>query len=67
VTLAEQQSVSIKLYDAVGQLVSTVCDEVMTAGSHTIDFNGAALPSGVYFYALQTDNKQLSGQIVKLH
>jgi len=67
VVIPEQALVNIKLYDAAGQLVSTVCDEVMTAGSHTIEYDGAALPSGVYFYTLQTNQEQLSGQIVKLH
>jgi hypothetical protein len=67
VTLPEQALVNIKLYDAAGQLVSTVCDEVLTAGAHTINYDGKALPSGVYFYTLKTDNEQLTGQIVKLH
>jgi hypothetical protein len=67
VTLPEQALVNIKLYDAAGQLVTTVCDEVMTAGAHTIAYDGAALASGVYFYTLQTNNEQLSGQLVKLH
>lgn len=66
-TLPEQALVNIKLYDAAGQLVATVCDEVMTAGAHTVSFDGKALASGVYFYALKTDKKQLTGQIVKLH
>lgn len=67
VVIPEQARVNIKLYDAAGQLVGTVCDEVLTAGSHTIEYNGAALPSGVYFYTLRTNNEQLSGQLVKLH
>jgi hypothetical protein len=66
-TLPNAAPVGIAIYDAAGQLVSTVCDEIMPAGSHTVSFDGKALPSGVYFYSLQTDNEQLTGQIVKLH
>lgn len=66
VVMPEQALVNIKLYNAAGQHVATVCDEVLGAGAHTLDYDGTALASGVYFYTLKTGKEQLSGQLVKL-
>ena len=45
--------VSLKVYDVLGREVKTLVNEHQTAGSRSITFNAAALPSGVYFYRLQ--------------
>ncbi len=36
------------VYNAAGQWVASLLDEVMPAGSHTLNFNAEDLPSGVY-------------------
>lgn len=46
--------VSLKIYDALGNEVSTLINEKQMAGSYSTDFNASALPSGVYFYKLET-------------
>jgi hypothetical protein len=40
----------LKVYDVLGREVKTLVDEARTAGSYTVQFNGASLASGVYFY-----------------
>ncbi len=56
--------VSLKLYDVLGREVATLINnEALEGGSHQIVFDGANLPSGVYFYRLQagefSDTKKL--------
>jgi photosystem II stability/assembly factor-like uncharacterized protein len=48
--------VSIKIYDALGNEVKTLVNEKQNAGSYSVDFNAASLPSGIYFYKLVTEN-----------
>lgn len=54
--LVESGHVTLKVYNPVGQEVASMIDESMSPGSHTIMFNGAQLPSGMYFYRLQVNN-----------
>lgn len=46
--------VQIKIYDVFGSLVKTLIKETLSAGTHTYEFNGSNLASGVYFYTLTT-------------
>jgi hypothetical protein len=45
--------VTLKIYNIIGQEVSTLVNEVKSAGNYNVDFNGANLSSGVYFYAIK--------------
>ena len=44
--------VTLKVYDVLGREVRTLVNEREGAGDHSITFNAADLPSGVYFYRL---------------
>jgi len=48
--------VSLKVYDMLGRVVSTVVNEHQTAGTYTVSLNmaGQGFSSGVYFYRLET-------------
>jgi flagellar hook assembly protein FlgD len=46
--------VKISVYNQLGQLVKTITDRVYPAGSNEILFNGENLPSGVYFYRIES-------------
>jgi hypothetical protein len=60
----KQGFVTLKVYDVLGREVSTLVNEVQEPGSYSVDFNGASLTSGVYFYRLEsngyTDIKKMS-------
>jgi photosystem II stability/assembly factor-like uncharacterized protein len=45
----------LSVHDITGKEVRTLVNEKLTAGSYSYDFNASELPSGVYFYQLQTD------------
>ncbi len=55
--------VVLKIYDVLGREVETLVSQRQTAGSHFITFNASYLPSGVYFYRLESgtyhDTKKL--------
>jgi hypothetical protein len=46
--------VSIKIYNALGEMISELVNKNYIAGNYEIDFNGSAgLASGVYFYRME--------------
>ncbi|MCX6162282.1 MAG: T9SS type A sorting domain-containing protein, partial [Ignavibacteriae bacterium] len=47
--------VSLIIYDALGREVETLVNEVKSAGSYSVEFNGANLSGGVYFCRMQSD------------
>lgn len=47
--------VSIKVYDVMGKEVSELVNEKQTTGSYEVTFDGTNLPSGVYYYRLETE------------
>jgi hypothetical protein len=51
--LSAVSHVSLKIYDVLGREVETLVNERQTAGSHSVAFNAASLPSGVYLYRIQ--------------
>ncbi len=55
-SLANNEFVSLKIYDVLGKEISTLISEEMNAGTYTVNWNASALPSGVYFYRLQAKN-----------
>ncbi|MDZ4711450.1 MAG: T9SS type A sorting domain-containing protein [bacterium] len=52
--LASNQFVSLKIYDVTGKETAILVNQKQTAGTYAVDFNGVGLPSGVYFYRLET-------------
>jgi hypothetical protein len=50
--LPKQSQVLLKVYNMLGQEVTTLVDETMEAGSHRVVFDASSIASGVYFYRL---------------
>jgi hypothetical protein len=46
--------VTLKVYDVLGKEVATLVNEYLTPGTYRTTWNAAGLPSGVYFYRLQS-------------
>jgi hypothetical protein len=51
--IPEISFVTIKIYDVLGNEISTIVNEEKPAGNHNVDFTASSLPSGIYFYRLQ--------------
>ena len=57
--LPAQDKVSISVYDITGRRVAVlVRNETMSAGRHTLSFDGSRLASGVYLYRMQLGTGQ---------
>ncbi len=56
-TLKNSTSVKITVYDRLGREVVVLVDESQSEGEHSVTFNAASLPSGVYFYRIKTPEK----------
>ena len=55
----------MKVYDVLGREVATLVHaERISAGDHEVSFNAERLPSGMYFYRLQTDGYVETKQMV---
>ncbi len=53
-TLAASDQVILSVYDVLGRRVQTIVDGQQAAGTYTFDFDGSALPNGVYLLRLET-------------
>ncbi len=51
--IPEISFVTIKIYDVLGNEVTTLVNEELAAGNHEVVFDEARLSSGVYFYQLK--------------
>ncbi|MCW8824249.1 MAG: T9SS type A sorting domain-containing protein [Ignavibacteriaceae bacterium] len=49
----QSQLVTLKIYDVLGNEISTLVNEEKAAGNYEVDFIADGLPSGIYFYKLQ--------------
>lgn len=52
-SIPTQSKVVIKVYDILGNEITTLMDEEKSVGTYEITWNAASLPSGVYFYQLK--------------
>ncbi|HEY6438270.1 MAG TPA: T9SS type A sorting domain-containing protein, partial [Ignavibacteriaceae bacterium] len=48
--------VTLKIYDVLGNEITTLVNEEKPAGEYEIEFSGNELPSGIYFYTLTSGN-----------
>jgi len=54
--IAEVGFVSLKVYDTLGNEVATLVNEQKSSGEYQMEFSAIELPSGIYFYRLNTSN-----------
>ncbi len=54
--IPELSFVTIKVFDVLGNEIVTLLNEEKPVGSYEVEFDGKGLPSGIYFYQLQSGN-----------
>jgi Zn-dependent metalloprotease len=69
--LAKSTNVSLKVYDILGNEITTLVDGFQNAGLHSITFNPAAsggkhLTSGIYFYQLKAGSYMQTRKMILL-
>ena len=65
-SLPEKMNVKLTVYDLMGREVAQLVSGITEAGTHSVEFNGAGLSSGVYFYTLKANNLSLTHKFVLL-
>jgi len=53
-SLPTASEIQLEVYNSLGTLVKTIASGSFPAGNHSLSFNAGSLPSGVYFYRLNT-------------
>lgn len=64
--LPHNGQVTLKVFNILGQLVRTLVNEVETAGTHNVQFNGSNLASGIYMYKLESSSMSSVSRMVML-
>jgi hypothetical protein len=55
-SVPQSSFVTLKVYDVLGNEVSTLVNETKEAGKYSVSFDAAGLSNGVYFYSINSDN-----------
>ncbi len=55
-SIPEDGLVTLKIYNAIGQEITTLINEIKQIGNYYLQFDASLLPSGVYFYQLNAGN-----------
>ena len=58
--------VNLKVFNILGNEITTLLSEQLLAGEHTVPFNAAGLSSGIYFYSLTVNNFTKTKEMVLL-
>jgi hypothetical protein len=53
--IPEKSVVTLKLFNSLGEEVSTLVNEEKSAGNYKVELEAGYLPSGIYFYRLQVN------------
>jgi hypothetical protein len=65
-TIAEKEYVQLNVYNTIGQKVATLVNHEQTPNTYHVEFNAINLPSGVYFYKLVTNTRELTRKMMLL-
>lgn len=55
-SVIENLFVTLKVYDILGNEISTLVNERRSAGNHSVEWDASGYPSGVYYYKIQSGN-----------
>jgi hypothetical protein len=65
-SVSEHVFVSLKVYNAIGQEVAVLVNEMKSPGNYQVKFDAGNLPDGVYFYTLKNDYTSLTKKMILL-
>ncbi|MCF8261117.1 MAG: family 16 glycosylhydrolase [Melioribacteraceae bacterium] len=63
---ANNKSVSLKVYDMLGNVVATLVDEEKSQGIYQVDFDASSISSGIYYYTLRVGEFAESKKMILL-
>jgi endoglucanase len=63
----QHEHIQLRILNSLGQEVEVLIDKTLSAGSHSITFDGKKLAAGSYYYQLKLENgQQKSGLLTRL-
>jgi len=62
--LSSEVNVQLSIYNSKGELVKTLVNGTQKAGSHSLEFDGSNLNSGIYFYKLTTPTSSITQKML---
>ena len=65
-TIPKDTHVTLKIYDVLGREVETLVNENEQVGRYRVNFDGARLASGVYFYRLAAGSHVITKKMLLL-
>ena len=65
-TLPRGERVTLKAYNVAGQIVRSMIDAQLPAGSHSVLFAARELPAGLYFLSLKVGKTQMTRSVILL-
>ena len=65
-TLVEDQYVTLKVFDVLGNNVASLVNEKQSAGGYSVTFNGKNLTSGIYFYQIKAGRHTVTKKCILL-
>lgn len=65
-SLPASQRVTLKIYNLLGEQVSTLVDETRAAGEQQVGWEAEGIPSGVYFYRLETQTFTSTKKMIRV-
>ena len=63
-SIPQNEFVSLKVYDILGNEVANLVDEQISAGIYEVTFNAGKLASGVYVYSLKAGEFSLTRKLM---
>ncbi|MGK9369900.1 T9SS type A sorting domain-containing protein [Melioribacter sp. Ez-97] len=64
--LPERSHVKLTVYNSLGEEVAELINKEKAAGSYEIEFDGSGLPSGIYYYTIQSGAYKLTRKMILL-
>ncbi|MBK6966242.1 MAG: T9SS type A sorting domain-containing protein [Bacteroidales bacterium] len=63
-TLEQNASVTLAIFNHLGQAVTTLVNKPQTKGKQQVQWNTAGLPAGIYYCRLQAGNQPFSAKLI---
>ncbi|SVE40942.1 uncharacterized protein METZ01_LOCUS493796, partial [marine metagenome] len=65
-SMPQTEFVTVKVYNIVGNEITTLINDELSIGNHTIQWDGSLQPSGVYFFKIESSGFVQSKKMVLL-
>ncbi|MDA3944949.1 MAG: AGE family epimerase/isomerase [Bacteroidetes bacterium] len=63
-TLSQPESVTVKIYNPLGQLIEEINSGNLAAGKHQLSWDKQFADKGLYFYSLEADGAIVTGKVI---